>query len=206
MKNNISKKRIAIILNIFIVIFEIIGLLLTYKANSRIAIEYYTEDSNILGLISSLLLLIFLLGNKKIPKWLKLFKYSTTICLTVTFFVVIFILAPMYNFDYAYLLFHNELLYHHFLCPILSTVTFICFDSLGSISSKETFVGLILTFIYAIIMTVLNILRIIEGPYPFLMVYKQSILMSLIWLIVILGLAYFIAYILKKLHTRFNNI
>ena len=199
-----NKKNISIIINTLIVILEIVGLICTYSFNHRIGIEYYTEDSNILGLISSLLLVIFLVNNKKIPKWLKLFKYSTTICLTVTFIVVIFILAPMYNFNYVYLLFHNELLYHHLLCPILSIITFIYFDDLGMLDKKDSLLGLSLTLIYAVVLIILNIAKFIEGPYPFLYVYKQSIVVSIIWFIIIIGLSYFIAYILRKLYQKYN--
>ena len=198
------KKRISILINCLIIVLEIVGFIYTYSFNHRIAIEYYTEDSNIFALFVTLLFLIFILFNKTIPSWLKIFKYSMTICLSVTFFVVIFILAPMYKFNYGYLLFHNELLYHHLLCPVLSIITFIFFDDLGKITLKDCFKGLITTFIYAFILITLNILNIIEGPYPFLMVYKQSIVASIIWFILIIGFAYFIAYMLKKLYTKFN--
>ena len=64
-----KKRKVAIILNVLIIIFEIIGFIITYNNNHRIAIEYYTEDSNILALITSIIFLIYLLFNKKIPKY-----------------------------------------------------------------------------------------------------------------------------------------
>ena len=45
-----SKKKLSIIFNSLIVLFEIIGIIVVIKTNNRLAIEYYTEDSNILAL------------------------------------------------------------------------------------------------------------------------------------------------------------
>ena len=156
-------------------------------------------------MFTSLIFIIYLLSNKKIPRILSLLKYTTTICLSLTFFVVIFILAPMYNFNYSYLLFENSLLYHHLLCPILSIITFIFFDDLGKFTLKDNFIGILLTLFYAVLLTILNIFRVVEGPYPFLMVYKQTIFMCIIWFIVILTLAYILAYILRILYIKFNK-
>ena len=192
-----NKKRISILLNILIVLLEIIGFVITYVINKKISIEFYTEDSNILALITSSIFVIYMLNKKEIPRWLKLLKYATTICLSVTFIVVIFILAPMYNFNYPYLLFHNSLLYQHLLCPILSIITFIYFDNLGDFNIKDNFTSLSLTLLYAIILIILNILKLVIGPYPFLMVYEQSIIISIIWFIIIFTLAYLIGYMLR---------
>ena len=192
-----NKKKISILLNILIVFLEIIGFVITYVINKKISIEFYTEDSNILALITSSIFVIYMLNKKEIPRWLKLLKYATTICLSVTFIVVIFILAPMYNFNYPYLLFHNSLLYQHLLCPILSIITFIYFDNLGDFNIKDNFTSLSLTLLYAIILIILNILKLVIGPYPFLMVYEQSIIISIIWFIIIFTLAYLIGYMLR---------
>ena len=51
-------------------------------------------------------------------------------------------------------------------------------------------------------MIVLNVLKIVEGPYPFLLVYKQPIFHSIIWTILILAMTYAIALILKKVNGK----
>jgi len=63
-------------------------------------------------------------------------------------------------------------------------------------------IGVIPTILYAIIIVILNIVRYIEGPYPFFRVYNQSIIVSIIWIVIIMGLVYFISYMLYKLHNR----
>ena len=111
----------------------------------------------------------------------------------------------MYNFNYGYMLFEGSMLYHHLLCPVLTIITFIFFDHLKDISKKDTIRGLYLTFIYAIILIILNLIDIIVGPYPFLMIKKQSIMMSVIWFIVIIGFAYLISISLRKLYLKYNK-
>lgn len=198
-------KNISILLNTLIVILEIMGLIVTMNLNHRLSIEYYTEDSNILTLFSSLLYLVFLSLKNEIPRWLELFKYMTTICLTVTFIVVLFILAPMYNFNYGYLLFNGSLLYQHLLCPILCIITFIFFDKLNKYSIRDSIIGNAFTIFYAVILISLNILQIIEGPYPFLMVRNQTIIMSIIWFIIVVGLSYIVGLLLRKLFLKYNK-
>ena len=61
------------------------------------------------------------------------------------------------------------------------------------------------TLIYALILMALNLMRVVEGPYPFLRVYEQPVYMSIIWVIVILGSAYGIAFLLASLLNRLTN-
>ena len=199
------KKKVSLLLNLLIVILEIIGFIISTNVNKRIAIEYYTEDSNILALASSLLFVIFLLSKNKIPRWLQLFKYMTTICLTVTFLVVLFILGPMLEFNYGWLFLSNGLLFQHLLCPILSIIVFIYFDDI-CFKKRDSIRGLYLTIIYATIIIILNILKIIKGPYPFLYIYEQPIYMSIIWAILIPGFAFIISVVLKNLYVKIRKI
>lgn len=198
-----NKRKISLSLNIIIIILELIGFLLTIKENGRLGIEYYTEDSNILALISSSIFVIYILFNKKIPKYLKLLKYTSTICLTVTFLVVIFILAPMYNFNYGFLLFHNELLFHHLLCPIICIISFIFFDGMQEYKIIDNILVTSVTLLYGLILIILNIKKVVDGPYPFLKVYNQPIYISIIWAISIISFSYLIALLLRKLNKKF---
>ncbi len=199
------KNKISIYLNLLIVILEIIGFIISTSVHKRLAIEYYTEDSNLLALISSLLFVIFLLFKNKIPRWLQLFKYMTTICLTVTFLVVLFILGPMLEFNYEWLFLSEGLLFQHLLCPILSIIVFLYFDDID-LKKRDSIRGLYLTIIYATIIIILNILKIIKGPYPFLYIYEQPIYMSIIWAILIPGFAFIISVVLKKIYIKIRKI
>ena len=101
---------------------------------------------------------------------------------------------------------YGSMLYMHLLCPIIGIITFIYFDDMSSIDKKDIKKGTLLTLVYAVIIISLNILRLIEGPYPFLFVYKQPIYMSIIWFVIIIGFSYLIGWILHKLksYVRIN--
>ncbi len=197
------KRKYAISFNILIVIMEIIAFIITYKQIHTVAIQYYTEDSNLLALISSLIFLIYLLFNKKIPRWLEIFKYVSTTCLMLTFLVVIFILSPMHNFNYDYMLFTGPLLYHHLLCPTFSFITLIFFDNIN-VYKKDYLYSVLATSVYAVVLIILNIFKVLEGPYPFLYVYKQPIYISILWFIIIFSITYVINYILMKLYLKYR--
>ena len=70
------KSLVALILNIILVIFGLIGVILASKEIENIFL-FYTEDSNILAIISSLLFAIFLIVKKDIeyiPTWVCIFR------------------------------------------------------------------------------------------------------------------------------------
>ena len=167
------KRKISLIMNILIVILELIGFVLLFKNQGGIAFQYYTEDSNILLFITSLIFTIYLFTNKKIPRWLSMLKYISTIGVTLTFLVVIFILAPMMNFNYSKMLLDGALLYQHLLCPVLSIITFLFFDELGSYSKKDNITSLSLTVLYSIILVSLNILNFFMKFKNLLFLFKE---------------------------------
>jgi len=199
-----KKKNITLYLNILIIILELIGLFITLKTAHKIEIKYYTECSNIMMLITSFLLTCYLLKKKTIPKWLNILTHMSVLGLTVTFLVVLFILSPMYNFNYGLLLFRGSMLYFHTLCPIISIITYF-FSSQIHIAKKEIKYTMLFTIIYSTVILLLNIFRILEGPYPFLMVYKQPIYMSIIWIILLEGGAYLLSIVLYKIKKRINS-
>ena len=199
------KRRISLTINLMIVVFEIISLIVDYVSNNKILVEYYTEDSNILLLVCCAIYSYYLILNKSIPKWLHIFKYIATLCVAVTFFVVLFILLPMYNFNVLGLLFYKSLLFEHTLCPILAIITFLYYDNLKVYKNKEFYLSFSFTIIYAIIIIILNIFNVVEGPYPFLMINKQPIIISILWLVIIFGFIYVISYILKFIHTSVHE-
>ncbi len=188
----------VLICHLLMILLEIMGLVTTYEINNFIDIRYYTEDSNILMLIVSLLFTYYFLSNKKIPKWLVVLEHMAVLGLTVTFLVVIFILAPMFKYNYSWLLFKDAMLYQHTLCPILAIITFL-FISKSHIDKKNLPYTMAFTILYSIVLIILNIFQVVEGPYPFLMVHKQPIYMSIIWLLTIDGGALLISWGLHKI-------
>lgn len=192
-------RKIAIIINAAIIIFEIIGIIVRLQVKGAIGIEYYTMDSNLLALIASSAYLFYEITNKKLPKWASIIKYISTTMLAITFLVVIFILSPMIeNGLYTFLL-TDQMLYNHTICPILSILSFIFIEKHNLVKADIKW-PIIATMIYAVILLTLNMLKLVDGPYPFLQVYNQTILATIGWAILILGITAVISY--ATLHLR----
>ena len=190
-----SKKKITLIFNILIVLLEIIAL---SKTITNLQLEYYTMDSNILALISSILFIIFYKKNISVVNDI---RFVATSCLTVTFLVVIFVLCPMYNFNYKLLMFTDNFLIFHTICPLLSIISYIVFED----RSTKNYLCLIFTMIYGIVLITLNLLNVVKGPYPFLMIRNQSIWASLFWSITLILGSYIIGVVLNFLNKKIKG-
>ena len=200
-----KKRSKSLTLNLMIVVLEIIAFIVSYNSNHRIAFEFYTEDSNILLMICCSIFAYYIIMGKSIPKWLHIFKYIATTSVTITFMVVVFILSPMYGFNYPLLMLSGTMLFHHTLCPILGIVTFLLYDNLKLYKNKDIYLSLSFTFIYAIVAIILNIVKVLNGPYPFLMVRTQPLIVSIIWFTIVIGLSFVISFILKLIHTSIHK-
>lgn len=197
-----EKRNVSIALSIIIIILEIIALIVCYNSFG-INLAYYTIDSNIFLLISTILYLITI---NNVPKIVQLLKYSSTLSVFITFLVVVFVLYPMYDFNFQFMFLDGPNLYMHVLCPLLAVISFIFFDSNEIENSlKNNLRSLYFTIIYAIILISLNILNVVSGPYPFLKVNQQSPLMSVFWIVLILGGALILSKALLFLKDM-NNI
>lgn len=196
------QRNVSIALSIIIIILEIIALSVCYNSFG-INLAYYTIDSNIFLLISTILYLITI---NNVPKIVQLLKYSSTLSVFITFLVVVFVLYPMYDFNFQFMFLDGPNLYMHVLCPLLAVISFIFFDSNEIENSlKNNLRSLYFTIIYAIILISLNILNVVSGPYPFLKVNQQSPLMSLFWIVLMLGGALILSKALLFLKDM-NNI
>ena len=196
------QRNVSIALSIIIIILEIIALIVCYNSFG-INLAYYTIDSNIFLLISTILYLITI---NNVPKIVQLLKYSSTLSVFITFLVVVFVLYPMYDFNFQFMFLDGPNLYMHVLCPVLALISFIFFDSNEIENSlKNNLRSLYFTIIYAIILISLNILNVVSGPYPFLKVNQQSPLMSVFWIVLILGSALILSKVLLFLKDM-NNI
>ena len=185
---------IGLILNGIIIILEVIGLIACFNLLGFIDLTYYTIDSNILLLISSLL---YIISRKSVPKAVQLLRYSATLSVMITFLVVVFILYPMYDFDFQFMFLMGPNPYMHVLCPIISVISFIFLEK-NEIKNvlKNNLRSLYFTLVYSVILITLNIFKVVDGPYPFLKVYEQSVLMSVIWIVGILGFALILSRLL----------
>lgn len=187
-------------LNLIIVVLEILGFIQGVSLNMFI---YYTNLSNLIALMACLFFLYVSISKKESLRNIAgIFKYIATCMTSLTFVVVLCILVPMQGIQMIY---QGNFVYFHLLCPILMGISFVFFDDIQLDTNKSLF-GLIPTLIYAIIAIVCNLIGVLVGPYPFLMVTKQPVYMSILWCVVVIGLAYGMAYFLLRKKKRMNHV
>ena len=188
----------ALICNIVLVVLGIIGVALVLQRGGLVAFKYYTFDSNLLALISSVLYVIFMIVKKdqtQIPYFVMVLRYLGTISLMVTLTVVVLYLAPFGNYveggyfnNLGFLLFTGDMLYQHLLCPLISFLSFASFEGDRRLNKKKTvFLAMLPTLVYGVIMLVLNILSIENGPYPFFRIKEEPLFYSIVVVAILLA-------------------
>lgn len=194
-----ERRKPIIIINIVFLVLEVIGAILSFTENGWGLFRYYTDNSNYFATVSSIILLVFLIRNKEIPKWFVKMRYVAVLLLALTFVITACVLAPMRGVAYFSLFTEGSKLYQHTFCPILFFVSFFALERKVPEEKKCIFCGMLPTIIYGVILVVLNLLRVVDGPYAFLRVYNQPIYMSAFWLMVIFGVDYLMALGVWKL-------
>ena len=207
--------KLSLVSNLLLIIFGIIGFLSINGENNLFL--FYTNDSNILCLLSAILYVIFkiIYKEKDLPFIVLIIRYMASACLCLTFLTVVFYLAVVdalgsSNFINAYFnsllsyLGKDSFLYYHLLCPIISFISFSYFEGDRRLNKKKTiYYALLPTLIYAVILIVLNINGIVEGPYPFLMINNQEIYISIISFVVIFIVDYVCARFILLLNQKY---
>ena len=184
-----KKQWAAALLNAAIVVLEIVAVCHNIREGGFPVFRYYTVLSNVLaGIVSLLYVVFFFVRHGQPPRLLACARYFATCCLTVTFLVVVFVLAPLMHTFWSLLL-TGSMLYQHLLCPLLSLLSFAVFERDARLLARDIPLSLIPTVLYGAVTVPLNIARVMRGPYPFMLVYEQPVWVSFLWVVVILGLA-----------------
>lgn len=199
---NARSRNIAFVLNLLLFILELLFITDVVAKEGLVIFVYYTEDSNLLTFFISAIYLIVsvktLRKKENLPEWVYQCRYIATCCLTLTFIIVVAILAPMVGSGgYEKLLFSGHNLGFHLLAPVISFISFAFFEKREK--TLCLFAALVPTAVYALLSLSWNILRVYEGPYPFLMVYRQPFTVSLLWIIALLGISFLTALGLEKI-------
>ena len=165
------------ILCLIILILEMRGLSLSLPGRKWKALIFYTQLSNLVTAVSALLLLIF--GQ---PYFVTVLRYISTCMLVMTFFVTTCVLIPMGG-NPKTLLWSGNGLYHHVLCPVISTASYILAEEHASISL--IWLPAVITLSYGLVMLYLNWKGKADGPYPFFRVHNQTRAATILWMVVL---------------------
>lgn len=202
---------LSLILNSVLVVLGCIGAAMSVRSHGSVpsSLVFYTQDSNVFLGISAIVYVIsagraIRTRTYAIPGWVRKMKYFSTCCVAVTFFVVVFILAPMAESlgGLRWLMLTDCMLYQHFLSPVIAIIGFILLEKEPALPFRMTWMALIPTLIYAAVLYPLNIAGVVDGPYPFLQVRSMSIGMSIMWFFVLLALAYVLALLIWLLNRK----
>ena len=186
------RRLLSIALNLFIVWAEPIALPMSWDWGKEQMFIFYTEDSNILSACICAMVavgqLVCIFTGRELPRWLHTLKYIATCCLTMTFLTVVFVLGPMYEDGNGWyiMLFTGSMLYHHFLNPVLAILSLVLFERLPRLPLRQVWWALVPTILYGLYDLHGNITGTIDGPYPFMRVYDQTIQETLMWFTIIL--------------------
>ena len=187
-----ARRLLSIALNLFIVWAEPIALPMSWDWGKEQMFIFYTEDSNILSACICAMVavgqLVCIFTGRELPRWLHTLKYIATCCLTMTFLTVVFVLGPMYEDGNGWyiMLFTGSMLYHHFLNPVLAILSLVLFERLPRLPLRQVWWALVPTILYGLYDLHGNITGAIDGPYPFMRVYDQTIQETLMWFAIIL--------------------
>ncbi|WP_455030448.1 hypothetical protein [Oribacterium sp.] len=184
--------------------------------------RFYTTDSNLLCGISSAFMLFFLLQRKNqegkgvlskalqgkgeswaFPPSLSLFRYIASVCLALTFFVVLLVLGPENGFAHEFL--DGTRFFSHLLCPFLSIFLFLFMEEKRVLPVSAIGKALGVTLLYAIPLLILNGIGLVSGPYSFLKIREQSLGKTIFWIIAILLGNALLALALQKGKNLFSD-
>ena len=187
-----AKNIVALILNALIIIFELAAFTIAIPELGWSNLLYYTEWSNFILMLAAIIYLVYLIRSlsgikTKVPGWLHSLKLCATLSVAITFIVVVTVLSWTTRYGLWTLLTHSSMIFFHTLCPICAIIGYLFFEEHKLKEEKLILKALVFTITYAAIFLPLNILKVVEGPYPFLMVYKQPTWASILWIVIILG-------------------
>lgn len=202
-----AKLLASALLNLAAAALSAVGTAIAFGKYGAAMFALYTVDSNLLAMLACTAYAVFLIRRlvcgREVPVWSVMAKYTAVCCLSVTFLVVVAVLAPGGGRDgYRQMLLSGDMLYHHLFCPVLAVLSFFLFDRVPCRAGKAARCALLPTVLYAVVLVVLNLTRTVTGPYPFLRVYAQPLWASALWIVGILGGAWLLAWLLARLRRR----
>ncbi|MDK2867427.1 MAG: hypothetical protein PWP51_2191 [Clostridiales bacterium] len=176
-----NKRKVAIVLNVLVIILEILGFSHSISDRGAGIFAYYTQISNLITLLSCILFV--LVSHKNEESKNRVLRYLSSCLLTMTALMTTFVLIPLGGSVHG-LLFSGNGLYHHLLCPIVSVTSYVFFESHYT-SKRAILVPNAVTAVYGIILITLNVQKKYDGPYPFFRYYEQGPVKTVMWMVIL---------------------
>ena len=185
---------LAVLANLAIVLMEAWANLALWNQHPvfKDLVIFYTHQSNFLALIASALFVLFgtvaLFRDGRIPRLVKVFRLMCAVQLYITFIVVLVGLGPMTALAGGdlFAMYGGPMFVMHLMGPIVSLVSFVLLEGTPRLTLGDAFLAIQYTWIYSIVMVILNAVGKVDGPYPFLMVDVNPWWVSLLYAIVMI--------------------
>ena len=203
-KNNFAKSNnVLVVIHGLLVVLELIALAHDIGSFGLEMFKYYTIDSNVLQMFVSVAILYGLLvkKNERPDLVIAVLHLVCAVCLTITFLIALFVLAPQEGFAYYFL--SDVAPINHFLAPLLSVTSFLFARNDFVPPIKALFAPMLATLLYGVVLLALNWFRLLDGPYFFLRVHDEAPATIVMWfgIISVMCLAFSGAYL--WIRTRF---
>lgn len=196
----------AILINLFIVVSELVMIIKRMQSADVLAFSYYTILSNLMAMAAGIIFLIHAFSGSERLKYARtMLRYYATCMLAFTFIIVISVLTPMCFYarlDPSFLYLENAALFLHVINPALSFVSFVFLEDNSTLKKDHPAFMLLISFCYTVVLIILNILRIVDGPYPFFQVYNNPVWATILWIVGLAGFDYLINYLIYRVGTR----
>lgn len=222
-----KKIKLSLILNIIIFILVLIGLVFMITgfrfmgedkllvAKNIEAFKFFTVDSNLLMGLAALIYVIYqlLIEKKKIkemPKIVSIIKFVATVSVSLTFAIVLFYLAPFSDYEF-FDFYTNSNLFFHLFVPVLSIITFACFEKKYEINNKAILWGFVPILIYSTYYMIGAYSHVADGKvtegydwYGFLK-NGASFTSALVVFVIMIVTTYLIIFTLKTANSKMNK-
>ena len=172
---------IALLLNLCVIPISLIGFYQAYQQVGKQIFIYYTEISNLIALLSSIL---YVLGIR-----ISDLRYTAVCMLSMTALISLFVLSPMDGGIRKNMIEGNTLC-HHTLVPLLTFISYVFFE----VHSKAYYYPVLISLVYGLWMYYLNYKKKMEGPYPFFKIYEVGFKMAVVWLIILVAAILLISF------------
>ncbi len=222
-----KKYKLSLFFNIIIFVLVLIGIIFMITgfrfmgedkllvAKNIEAFKFFTVDSNALMGIAALIYItcqVLIEKNriKEIPKIVYILKFVATVSISLTFTIVLFYLAPFSNYGF-FDFYTNSNLFFHLFVPILSIITFVCFENKYEINNKTILWGFVPIFIYSIYYMIGAYSHVVDGKvtegYDWYGFFKSgaSFMSALLVSVIMIVTTYLIIFTLRTVNSKMNK-
>ena len=211
-ERNLQKRLLlAIVVNIAVMALEVWVMVSDFRVLGWKIFSYYTELSNLLafvacGLGAAYSVIALMKKDYIIPEFVKIIKFVAASLLTVIFFVVLFVLTPheVANGASLFSLVSGTMLFSHIVIPLLVVADFVFLAPAERLEFPVTFIPLIASVLYAVVIFLLCGLHVIDAPYFFLDIRNNPTYLSILYIVGITAFIYLVSFFLRKLDSHFG--